>query len=146
MIAPVAVALAALMMWYQQGHGTLMLVHGVRETDYRDFLASCRPGSGTVRVTLTQGVPGLRSGAAVGVTFSTASRAIDATGVGVVDEERGVVVPAISLPASSPLFAAMERADHLQLTIAHRVGYRVSTSGSRDVIRAFVAACGRAQG
>jgi hypothetical protein len=129
------------MNWYVEGTNPVSLVHGVPQTDYRDFIALCVPKSGTSKVYLTQTKPGLKAGDAelIGVTAGGKSGLYVARGV--MNDNLGVVVPVLDVPAGDLLTVGSATAADLQINIGAEYVYSISLTGSAAAGSAFTASC-----
>lgn len=127
--------------WYVEGTSPVSLVHGVAQTDDRDFLARCVPKSGAVKVYLTKTRPGFKAGDAeiIGVTAGGKSGLYVARGV--VDDATGAVLPVLDVPAGDLLTSGSATATELQINIGAQDVYTISLKGSAAPGTAFTAAC-----
>ncbi|MEP6786267.1 MAG: hypothetical protein ABI898_11070 [Sphingomonadales bacterium] len=127
--------------WYVEGTNLVSLVHGVAQTDNRDFLARCVPKSGVATVYLSRTKPEFKAGDAelIGVTAGGKSGLYVARGV--LDDNLGVVVPVLEVPNSDLLTSGSAAATELQINIGAQDVYTISLKGSAEPSAAFTKAC-----
>jgi hypothetical protein len=128
--------------WIVHGSDPRVLEHAIRETDDRDFFASCRPHSGTMRVVLTQTITGLDRRSRVAVTIAAGSWQQRYAATTIMDDESGAFVPVLTVAASGGLLRAMAREHSLRITVGGRAVAVVTLTGSAATVRAFAASCG----
>jgi hypothetical protein len=118
----------------------IRLIHGVPQTDDSDFSGSCATGK-TV-ITLHRTAPGLTDGGSVGIALAAGSFSGRYAGHGVMSEEAGVALPALTLAAGDGLVDAMAKGQSLRVTMDGAAAYDISLLGSHAVVARFAAACG----
>jgi len=120
-----------------------MLTHGVPDTDDQDFSAHCTAKSGTITIALSNTVSGLKAGDFVTVGISSGPKSGLYVGRGVLDEEAGVAVPAVTI-SDDPLVDWMAARSTLLINIGQETVYSVSLNGSAAAVRTFENGCRRA--
>jgi hypothetical protein len=129
--------------WYVGGADRLTLTHGVRETDDRDFVATCNAKSGAVDIRLTRSAPWLKAGGYATIAITANGKSLLYVARGALDENLGAVIPVMSVPAGDPLFAQMTAGADMSITIGADVVYAVLLKGAAAPVRSFVAGCAR---
>lgn len=130
---------AAQMQWTAETGGRPTLVHGVPETDDRDFYAGCT--NGKVEVQLQNTVPWLKAGNFVNVSISDGSMSGLYVAKPVMDDESGAFIPVIALDPKDPLPEWIAKGNNLLINIGSEYVYQVSLKGSAKAAKAFVIAC-----
>jgi hypothetical protein len=131
------------MTWHVDGTDPLVLLHGVPETNDRDFSARCTAKSGTIIITLPRTVTGLKAGDYVTVGISSGPKSGLYIGRGVLDEQLGVAVPAITID-EDPLTGWMAARSGLLINIGQETVYAMPLKGSAAAVRTFENGCRRA--
>jgi hypothetical protein len=129
------------MRWYVDGAGPLRLVHGIKETDNRDFVASCVKGSGTIKVALTQTTKWLHAGNYVTVGIASGAGSGLYIGIGVADDNTGAALPVLSVETVDPLLGWLASGKSLLINLGGELVYEVALTGSGPAASAFRAAC-----
>ncbi|MTI19249.1 DUF3011 domain-containing protein [Rhodobacteraceae bacterium RKSG542] len=128
--------------WQATGGDRPTLIHGVPETDDRDFLAVCNKRTGKIKVHMIAPPPDYKTGESTLVSIGSKSYVEDyAAKGGTSDNEAGVALPAIELSRSSPLWSQMIKDNDLAITIGGYLSHRVSLKGSAKPVRSFLASC-----
>ncbi|TIS95543.1 hypothetical protein [Mesorhizobium sp.] len=127
--------------WYVDTSGPIVLTHGVKETDDRDFVASCAKSSGKIQVSLTNTVKWLKDGNYVTVGISGGPGSGLYVGRGVIDDNLGVAMPVFKASAKDPLLGWIASGSSLHINLGGESTYDVSLKGSAQAARAFAAAC-----
>jgi hypothetical protein len=127
--------------WYFKGTALGTLVHGVQQTDDRDFLAICEAGTGTIAVRLTQAVPWLSAGGYATVSITSGGKSLLYVARGVMDDNLGVVVPVIAIPSGDVLFTQMTSGTDLTINIGADAVYTLPLKGAGAPVRSLIAGC-----
>jgi hypothetical protein len=127
--------------WYVDTSGPIVLTHGVKETDDRDFIASCVKSSGEIQVSLTQTRKWLKDGNYVTVGISGGPGSGLYVGRGMTDDNLGVAMPVFKASAKDPLLSWIASASSLHINLGGESTYDVSLKGSAQAAKAFAAAC-----
>jgi hypothetical protein len=129
--------------WVVTPGDRLRLAHGVKETDDRDFLASCAAKSGVMEIRLAQTAPWLAAGGYATIAVTSNGKSLLYVARGVKDENLGAAVPVLSLAPDDPLFAQMAGGTDLSINIGADTVYAVLLKGAGAPVRSFVAGCAR---
>ncbi len=129
--------------WYVAGTDTVTLIHGVRETDDRDFLATCAAKSGMAQIRLAHTARWLTAGGYATIAITANGKSLLYVARGVMDENLGAVVPVIPVPPGDPLFAQMATGTRLSVTIGADTVYSVLLGGAGAPVRSFTVGCAR---
>lgn len=129
--------------WHVDGVDPLILTHGVPETDDRDFIARCAAKSGTISITLSRTVTGLKPGDYVIVGITSGSKSGLYVGRGVLDDELGIAMPVFTI-GKDPLIAWIAAGTGLSINIGQETVYAVSLKSSAAAIQTFENGCRRA--
>ena len=129
--------------WYVTAANRPALVHGIEQTDDRDFLASCAAKSGAVEVRLAHTAPWLSAGGYATVAITANGKSLLYVARGVKDEGLGAVIPVIAVGSDDPLFAQMAAGTGLTFNIGADTVYGVLLGGAAAPVRSFVAGCAR---
>ncbi|WP_037546270.1 hypothetical protein [Stappia stellulata] len=130
--------------WYVERAGgeSLALVYGIRETDDRGFLATCRPGSGEIDFITQTTVDRLAPGGTASVTLSARDQTRSYTARGSsANTQSGQPDAVVSLRATDPIWTALIRGSTLSVNVEGSPAYRVSLSGSAGPVGRFREAC-----
>jgi hypothetical protein len=136
-------ARGARMSWYVEGADTPTLVHGIRQTDDRDFAASCVAHSGNIKVALTNTVRWLKAENYVTVSLSNGPGSGLYVARGVMDDNLAATVPVFTVNPDDPLVGWMTAGRSLLINIGGDLAYDVPLTGSARAVRRFEAACRR---
>jgi hypothetical protein len=129
--------------WYTEGAGPFYLVHGIAETDDRDFRAGCVKGSPVIKVELANTVQGLKPRDAITVSISNGPDSGLYVARGVLDENVGSTLPVFAVGPNDHLPDWIGNGTSLAVNIGGEVAYGISLKGSGPAIKAFAATCGR---
>ncbi|WP_162265099.1 DUF3011 domain-containing protein [Polycladidibacter stylochi] len=128
--------------WYISKRQQSWLVHGQPETDDRDFIASCQPGSAKATITFQSTVPTLDTGDSVRLSIAMGDYIEDYIAIGGSrNNEFGVSLPKLELGISDPLWQKLISQSTLQINIGGHQIYNVNLKGSANPVRQFVASC-----
>jgi hypothetical protein len=140
-VAPAVGAQTAQRVWIVHGSDPRVLEHTVRETDDRDFYASCRPRSGTIGIVLTQTIAALGRHSHVAVAIAAGAWRQRYAATTMIDDESAVFAPMLTVASRDGLMRAMTRERALRIAIGGRTTYVVSLAGSAAAVRSFLASC-----
>jgi hypothetical protein len=129
--------------WYVAGTDRLTLTHGVKETDDRDFVATCAAKSGVVDIRLTHTASWLKAGGYATIAITANGKSLLYVARGAADENLGAVIPVLSVPTGDPLFAQIASGAELSITIGADTVYSVLLKGAGTPVRSFTAGCVR---
>ena len=137
----VAARNSARMTWSVGAAGPVTLVHGVKETDDRDFIADCATHSRQIEVRLTRTVKWLKADGYVTVGISTGAKSGLYVARGVMNDEFGAIMPVFTLDANDPLIDWMAAGASLLINVGDETVYTVSLKGAARAAKTFAAAC-----
>ncbi|MDD7910415.1 DUF3011 domain-containing protein [Pseudovibrio exalbescens] len=127
----------------EENNNRAWLVHGVAETDTRDFMAICKKGSGKARIIFDAAPVGLQAKEKALITVATKTRAEDYSAAGNKgNNEAGQPLPRLVLKTSDPLWQQLIRDNVFSVNVAGAHAYNVSLRGSSAKVRQFLRVCG----
>jgi hypothetical protein len=127
--------------WYVKGANPEYLFHGIKETDDRDFVASCANGSGKVEVILTNTVKWRKKDNYVTVSITSRDGAGLYIGRGILDDNLGVTVPIFTVDIKDPLLSLIATGSSLHINIRSEAVYDVSLKSAAQAVKNFSSAC-----
>ncbi|MGI4813842.1 MAG: hypothetical protein ACRYG5_11490 [Janthinobacterium lividum] len=136
---------AARKRWYVTTGDPVVLQHGVKETDDRDFRAQCTKGTETMQVTLSSTLPSLTKDGYLTVSVTDGTHTGLYLARAMVDENLGVAVPVFTATKQDPLLrwlaAAHAAGDTLHINLGGELAFDVPLQGSSTASKIFAAAC-----
>jgi len=124
----------------EKGPDRIYLVYGVPETD--DSLAgfSCKPGSGVVKLFVSETNEKLKAGKSVAATLSVGETNAKVAGKLMPNEEAGAPSFEGRLPANDPVFGAMAGGEKLMVAVGSS-RWTAPLKGVTEKVRKFAEAC-----
>ncbi len=116
------------MAWHAGTEGPALktLTFGIPETDDRNFMMSCLPGSNMIVIPLTQTIRGLQSDHYSAVTITAGSYTGLYIARGALDEGSGAVMPVLTVDlANDPLLQKIRKDQNLHINISGELAYDV---------------------
>jgi hypothetical protein len=132
---------SAEMTWHVDGADPLVLVHGIKETDDQDFVASCTAKSGTIEVHLTRTAPWIRPDDYVTVSMVTGGKSLLYVARGMMDDNLGAAMPVFSVGTDDGLMTSIAAAGEILINLGAETAYSVPLRGSAGSISSFGKAC-----
>jgi hypothetical protein len=129
------------MTWHVDGANPLVLVHGIKETDDRDFVARCTAKSGTIEIHLTRTVPWIRPDDYVTVSMVTGGKSFLYVARGMMDDNLGAAMPVFSLRIDDGLMTSIAATGEILINIGAETAYSVPLRGSTGSVTSFTKAC-----
>ncbi|WP_310619206.1 DUF3011 domain-containing protein [Flexibacterium corallicola] len=128
--------------WQFIGGTAPRLTHGVRETDDRDFIATCNKRTKTIDIVMIAPPASFFQGQSTRVSISSKTLSEDYSAFGSSpDSEGGVSLPVVRVGPSAPLWKQMIKDRELAINIGGYLSHKISLSGSAKPIKTFLKAC-----
>ena len=122
--------------------GNASLVRGIPQTDSSQFVATCKLGSGRVRLSFPETNSGVNPGASLTISLAAGEFLKAYPGVASpVEEESGISHPEADIPVGDPLWQAMIHETVLNAAVPPQPLVPISLAGSAQPTRQFLDAC-----